>query len=137
MIAASLTLPFLLRDLQLPPEPSHQEEEDRARTAAAEAAIQAIERAQHGMGEGPGATPTSIPMQPSVYRQRIEGRAKVGKEAELVRKIDDIERRLRLVGLRAERAEFYRIARSRQLPDDIARKLVREVDLLESRFATA
>ncbi len=58
------------------------------------------------------------------------------KEAELARKIDDIERRLRLVGLRAERAEFYRIARGRQLSDEIARKLVREVDLLESRFST-
>ncbi len=140
LIAASMTLPFLLRDLQLPPEPSHQEEEDLARTAAAEAAIQAIERAQHDMGEGQSDadlySDAAVRIM-ALYRQRIEGRAKVGKEAELVRKIDDIERRLRLVGLRAERDEFYRIARSRQLPDDIARKLVREVDLLESRFATA
>ena len=71
----------------------------------------------------------------ALYRQRIEGRSKVGKEATLARKTDDIERRLRLVGLRAERAELFRIARHHQLSDEVARKLVREVDLLESRFA--
>ncbi|RZN35976.1 Na+/H+ antiporter [Bradyrhizobium sp. Leo121] len=140
LVAASMTLPFLLRDLELPPEPSHQAEEDRARIAAAEAAIRAIEQAQHDMGEGQIDadlyTDAGVRIM-ALYRQRIDGRSKVGQEAELAQKIDDVERRLRLVGLRAERAELYRIARSRQLSDEIARKLVREVDLLESRFPTA
>ncbi len=139
LVAASITLPFLLRDLELPPEPSHREEEDRARIAAAEAAIQAIQEAQHAMGEGQSDadlySDAGVRVM-AMYRQRIEGASKVGKEAELARKIDDIERRLRLVGLRAERAELYRVARGRQLSDDLARKLVREVDLLESRLAT-
>jgi hypothetical protein len=52
LVAASFSLPFLLKGLELPPEPSQQEEEDRARIAAAEAAIQAIEQAQHHMSEG-------------------------------------------------------------------------------------
>jgi CPA1 family monovalent cation:H+ antiporter len=69
-----------------------------------------------------------------IYRQRIEGRSKVGKEAELAKKNSDIERRLYLVGLRAERAEIYRIARRRGISDELARTLVREVDLLESRL---
>lgn len=139
LVAASTTLPFLLRDLELPPELSHREEEDRARIAAAEAAIQAIEQAQHDMGEGQSDadlyTDAGVRIM-GLYRERIEGRSKVGKEAALARRIDDIERRLRLVGLRAERAEFFRIARNHELSDEIARKLVREVDLLESRFAT-
>jgi hypothetical protein len=46
------------------------------------------------------------------------------------------KRKLRLAGLRAERAELYRIAQSRKLSDEMARKLVREVDLLEARFGT-
>ena len=140
LVAASVTLPFLLRDLKLPPEPSHREEEDRARIAAAEAAIQAIEQVQHDMGEGQSDadlySDAGVRIM-ALYRQRIEGRSKVGKEAELAQKIDDIERRLRLVGLRAERAELYRIARSRELSDELARKLVREVDLLESRLGMA
>jgi len=125
--------------LELPPEPSHQEEEDRARIAAAEAAIQAIGQAQHDMSEGQSDTDlytdASVRIM-AMYRQRIEGCSKVGMEAELAQKIHAIERRLVLVGLRAERAELYRIARSRNLSDELARKLVREVDLLESRVAT-
>jgi CPA1 family monovalent cation:H+ antiporter len=50
LIAASLSLPYLLKGLKLPPEPSQQEEEDRARVAAAQAAIQAIEQARRDMG---------------------------------------------------------------------------------------
>jgi len=137
LVAANLSLPYLLKNLELPPEPSHQEEEDRARIAAAEVAIQAVEQAQHDMGEGRSDadlyTDAGVRIM-ELYRQRIDGRSKTGKEALLARKIDEIERKLRLTGLRAERAEFYRMARARQLSDETARKLVREVDLLESRF---
>ena len=137
LVAASLSLPHLLRNLELPPEPSQQEEEDLARIAAAEVAIQAVEQAQHDMGEGRSDadlyTDAGVRIM-ELYRQRIDGRSKTGKEAVLARKIDEIERKLRLTGLRAERAEFYRMARARQLSDETARKLVREIDLLESRF---
>ncbi len=139
LIAASIGLPFLLSGLELPPEPSQQEEEDRARIAAAEAAIHAIEEAQHRMGEGRSDadlySDAGVRIM-ALYRQRIDGRSKTGKEASLARKIDDIERRLRLTGLRAERTEIYRIARARELSDETARRLVRELDLLEARFAT-
>ncbi|MET4278887.1 MULTISPECIES: Na+/H+ antiporter [unclassified Bradyrhizobium] len=139
LIAASLCLPHLLRGLQLPSESSYQEDEDRARIAAAEAAIQAVRRAQHDMGGGRSdadlyANAGARIME--LYRQRIDGRSKIGEERALARRLDDIERQLRLAALRAERAELYRIARSRRLSDEIARKLVREVDLLEARFAT-
>ena len=139
LVAASFGLPFLLKGLELPSEPSQQEEEDLARIAAAEAAIRAIEQAQHHMGEGRSDadlyTDAGVRIM-DLYRQRINGRSTTGKEASLVRKIDEIERRLRLTGLRAERTEIYRIARARRLADETARKLVRELDLLESRFAT-
>ena len=139
LVAASFSLPFLLKGLELPPEPSQQEEEDRARIAAAEAAIQAIEQAQHHMGEGRSDadlyTDAGVRIM-ELYRQRIDGRPTTGKEASLARKIDEIERRLRLTGLRAERTEIYRIARARRLSDETSRQLVRELDLLESRFAT-
>jgi monovalent cation/hydrogen antiporter len=129
----------VLQGLKLPPEPSQQEEEDRARVAAAEAAIQAIEQAQHDMGEGRGDTDLYADAGARImelYRQRIDGRSKTGEERALARRMDEIERKLRLAGLRAERTELYRIARSRKLSDETARKLVREIDLLEARFAT-
>jgi len=137
LIAASIGLPFLLHNLELPPEPSHQEEEDRVRIAASEAAIRAVEKAQHALGEGRSdadlyADAGSRIME--LYRQRIDGRSKTGEEGELVRKIDEIERRLRLAALRAEREEVYRQARSHKVNDDLTRKLVREIDLLDARF---
>jgi monovalent cation/hydrogen antiporter len=139
LVVASVSLPYLLKNLELPPEPSRQEQEDLARVAAAEVAIQAVEQAQHDMGEGRSDadlyTDAGVRIM-ELYRQRIDSRSKTGKEAALARKIDEIERKLRLAGLRAERTEFYRLARARQLSDETARKLVREVDLLESRFGT-
>jgi len=139
LLAASVSLPYLLRNLELPPEPSLQEEEDLARVAAAEVAIRAVEQAQHDMGEGRSdadlySDAGALIM--TIYRQRIDSRSKTGNEAALARKVDEIERKLWLVGLRAERAELYRMARARQLSDVTARKLVRELDLLESRFGT-
>ena len=139
LIAASLSLPYLLQGLKLPPEPSQQEEEDRARVAAAEAAIQAIEQAQHDMGEGRGDTDLYADAGARImelYRQRIDGRSKTGEERALARRMDEIERKLRLAGLRAERTELYRIARSHKLSDETARRLVREIDLLEARLGT-
>lgn len=140
LVAASVALPRLLNNLSLPPEPSNQEEEDGARTAAAEAAIRAIEQAQHKMGEGRADADLYIDAGARImelYRQRIDGRSKTGDERELARRIDDIERKLRLAGLQAERDEIYRKARSRKLSDDAARKLVREIDLLEARFGAS
>lgn len=137
LIAASIGLPFLLHNLELPPEPSHQEEEDRVRIAASEAAIKAIEKAQHSLGEGRSDADLYADAGARImelYRRRIDGRSKTGEEGELVRKIDENERRLRLAALRAEREEVYRQARSHRLTDELMRKLVREVDLLEARF---
>jgi CPA1 family monovalent cation:H+ antiporter len=137
LVAASLGLPFLLKGLNIPAEPGDLEGEDHARVAAAEAAILAIERALHGLGEGRSDADVYTEVGArlmELYRQRIEGRQKTGQEAALARQSDDIERQLWLAGLRAERDELYRIARHNAVSDETIRKLVREVDLQEARF---
>lgn len=140
LLAASIALPYLLKDLELPPEPSHEAEEDRVRNAAAEAAIKAIESTQHRMGKGRSDADLYADIGTRImefYRERIDGRSKTGDEADLVKAMDQIERELRLAGLRAEREEIYRYVRSKQISDDVGRRLVREVDLLEARFTPA
>lgn len=140
LLAASIALPRLLMNLELPPEPSHEAEEDRVRNAAAEAAIRAIERAQHRMSEGRSDADIYADVGGrimEIYRQRIDGRSKTGDEAELVKRMDLIERDLRLAGLRAERDAIYRFVRSNQISDDVGRRLVRDIDLLEARFLPA
>jgi CPA1 family monovalent cation:H+ antiporter len=62
---------------------------------------------------------------------------KTGDEADQVRTMEEVERRLRLAAIRAERDELYRLGRSRKISDEIQRKLVREVDLLEARYGSA
>jgi hypothetical protein len=120
-----------------PQEPSHQEAEDRTRIAAGEAAIRAIGRAQHDMGEGRRDADLYAEIGARLMetcRRRIDGRSKTGDEATQVRKGEAIERDLRLAALRAERDVAYQAARRRELDQETARKVVREIDLQEARL---
>ncbi len=137
LLAASLGLPRVLKGLELPPEPSRQADEDRARAAAAEAAIRAIEHARHALFQGGVDADLSTETAARVmelYRQRIESRTHGLEEAALNRRTEQIERQLRLAGVRAEREEIFRIGRDRQLDEDVTRRIVRELDLLEARY---
>ncbi|SFB05698.1 sodium/proton antiporter, CPA1 family (TC 2.A.36) [Rhizobium sp. NFR07] len=137
LIVASVGLPAVLKDLELPPQPDHHQQEDEARIAAAKAAIRMIDEMTNKMSEGRTDADRYSDVGTRLmefYRHRIEGHGKTGEDAETVRKLEEAERRLRLAALRAERDEYYRLGRKRQLPDDVARKLVREIDLMETRF---
>lgn len=67
------------------------------------------------------------------YRQRI---ARPGGDIAARRRgeSEDIERRLQLVGLRAERDEIQRLARSGEIEELVRRRLVRDLDLQEARY---
>ena len=69
-----------------------------------------------------------------LYRQRIDGRSQTGEAAEMLRKVDQIERTLRLSGLHAERDAIYKSTRARKIDDETSRKIVREIDLTETRL---
>jgi CPA1 family monovalent cation:H+ antiporter len=137
LVLASVGLPFLLKGLKLPPEPKAQAEEDEARLEGAKAAIVAIEQFQKAMGLGPRDTELYNDAGARVldfYRRRVENQSLHGEDAAHLRKIEEIERKLRLTGIRAERDAFYQLSRSRTLSDETMRKLVREADLVEARL---
>ncbi|WP_145134422.1 Na+/H+ antiporter [Roseomonas gilardii] len=139
LVVASLSLPPLLRRLRLPPQPSHEHEEDEARGAAARAAIRAIERVQHELAEGRDdadlfAEAASQAMEP--YHRSSDTRAQEPEEQERAQRRVAVERHLRLVGLRAERDELYHLRRARHIEDETLRRLVREIDLTEARYAS-
>jgi CPA1 family monovalent cation:H+ antiporter len=137
MVVASITLPSLLKSLTLPPEPSTDEAEDRARIAAAEAAIKAIERTQHHLAEGRSDADLYADAGARVmdlYRQRIAARQSASV-AMPTQAMQAIEQRLRLAALRAERDQILRLRRARELNEEGARKLMREIDFLEARFS--
>ena len=138
LVLATFALPRLLKNVELPPEPSHEQEEDRGRVAAASAALRAIEDASHAMAEGkpnPDLYSDIAGRIMETYRQRIETHTRTDEEdAALTRKMDDIERRLWLAALAAEREELRRLMRARQLDEVTAKKLFRDVDLQELRY---
>ncbi len=139
LVAASVALPVLLRGLELPPEPSHQAEEDRARALAAEAAMRAVERAQHGLADGRDDADVYADAGGRVmafYREQLDRSGRTGPDADRARAGSRAERELRLVALRAERATYRRLDRTGELPHDIAMRLARDVDLLETRLTT-
>jgi monovalent cation/hydrogen antiporter len=138
LVAASVVLPRLLRNMESAPEPTHEAELDRARVAAAEAAILALEavRQQSAGAEGDDAqvyaeTTTRII---ELYRRRIEGHIPQSENAHRIRKSEHIERQMRVTALRAERDALFAQARADAISDATSRQLVREIDLLEERF---
>lgn len=139
LLVASIGLPPLLKGLKLPPEPALQREEDHARHVAATKAIAAIEKAQHDLLQQTAAADVDIYTQAAarltaLYQRRLSGDAAADREAGQLRKADQAESALRLAALQAERAEIFNLARHFQISDETSRKLVRELDLMESRY---
>ncbi|RVT90492.1 Na+/H+ antiporter [Sphingomonas crocodyli] len=135
LLIASVGLPVLLRGLTMPAEPSKQADEDAARVAAAEAAIQAIERHQHELSEKLGDADRYAAAGARVmdlYRERIEG---LGTDrGEDIRLQERRFKEFRLVGLKAERAALTELIRTRRLGSATMQKLTRELDLSEARY---
>ena len=137
LLLASTVLPPLLRGLRLPPEPSHDAEEDTARAAARDDAVKAIEALQHRLVEG--REDASVVVEAGARAvARYEGLrmsdAELRQDAIRVRQVAAAERRLRLAGLEAERQALYRLRRSQAIDDVVLRRLVREIDLVEVRL---
>jgi len=137
LVAASIGLPLLLNGLDMPPEPSRQAEEDRARIAAAEAAIAEIERVQHDLAEGRPDADIYVTAAARImdrYRARIDVGSRADEEVALARQVEAIEPRLVIAALKAERFTVFKLLRGRKIGSETARKLVRELDLMEARY---
>lgn len=141
LVAASIGLPMVLKGLKLPPESRHTKNEDSVRITAAKRAIRAVEQVQHDKG---GTTGPDMHLYADaaarimdLYRRRIDGQSKTVEEAEEAQRMERIERELRLAALRAEREEIYSAGRARKLSDDVVRKMVKDIDLLEARLLSS
>jgi CPA1 family monovalent cation:H+ antiporter len=137
LVVASVGLPRILRGLEVPAGNAEQLEEDRARHDAAAAAIAAIEKSQylhaHDVADADIYSQAATRVI-ALYQRRLLDDVAGEREAGQLRKADQAERLLRLAGLEAERETIFRLARHSHLSDEISRKLVREIDLIESRY---
>jgi CPA1 family monovalent cation:H+ antiporter len=137
LLLASVALPPLLRGLEVPAETSAEQEEDLARHAAIEAAVEAVERAGRERPADADAElhANACGMVVNLYRNRLRniqlGEGSGGPDVHAARRA---ERDYRLTALRAERDTILRLGRRHEISDEIARKLLREIDLVEARY---
>lgn len=136
LVLASIGLPRILKGLEIPEEPADQREEDLARHEAASAAVAAIERAQNAMLGRPDAEIYTHAASHviALYQRRLDRQGSTDGESQQLKQADQAERTLRLAALRAEREAVFNLARYARISDATARKLVREIDLIESRY---
>ena len=102
----------------------------------AAAAIAALEKAGHGGdADAPDADMRAAAADYviGIYQHRLGGLAQ-GTDPEWVRGADQAERAMRLAALQAERGTILRLARLTHISDETARKLMREIDLVEARY---
>ncbi|RYG59754.1 MAG: Na+/H+ antiporter [Alphaproteobacteria bacterium] len=136
LLMATLVLPYLARNLHLPAQPVQGNDENIARAATATAAIHAVERALHLYTTGRTDADLYAGAAARVmgrYRSRLEESLKTGEEREYTKQVNAIERKLRGVALQAERDELVSLGRKRHITDDLMRRLLQELDLIEAR----
>jgi CPA1 family monovalent cation:H+ antiporter len=136
LVLASVALPRVLEGLELPGEPAEEAEEDLARREATVAAIAAVEKASRERG---GDQPqddmsaSAVDQVLGLYQHRL-GNLGSTTDASKVREADQAERELRLAALKAERDAILRLTRQATISDATARKMLREIDLVEARY---
>jgi len=139
LVLASVALPHTLRGLVLPADPRQPGAENKARTAAAEAAVHGVLQAVESLPRRPEQRVlyehASLRIAAN-YRQRLDQYADDDAAFLAPGTMDAIERELRIAGLRAEREELLSSAGSHGVKDIVVRKLVREVDLQEARYTS-
>ena len=137
LLLGSVALPRLLQGLTLPAEDAPDLEAERARHAGAVAAVAAVERAQHALPAAqadPDLYASAAVRVMALYQERLRRGSAGVIDASDLRRADAAERALRLAGVEAERECIYRLARQRTISDEVARRLVRDLDLMEARY---
>jgi len=139
LLAASIVLPRVLQGLEIAPETEVQRKEDLANEAARQAALRSIEKSLHEYTrdkthDDPQVYTDVAARVMESYQLRSAGGLQPEVDASLVRKQESIEREIRLAALSASRDELYRLARHRHIPDELAREMVRKLDLQEARL---
>ena len=135
LLLATLALPHALRGLARPTSADMAQAERSVRTAAARAAVEALSAALRTP-----ASPCDTKRRAeaataliALYRQRI-GRLGGGTPKRPRVLVDDLERELRLLAVRAERAALPRPGHGLDLDEAALRVIVRELDFQEARF---
>ncbi|WP_425928786.1 Na+/H+ antiporter [Pseudomonas sp. NyZ201] len=140
LVAACIALPLLLRGVEKSPDDALQQEADETWRRTAVAAIHALEAeetAEPGAAQDASQAALAAELKARLmaeYRQQLDAYNDSAEARSLAEQMDQLERRLRLRALRAQRLELYRMHRHHEVGDDVVRKVLGELDMSEANL---
>lgn len=140
LISACIALPFLLRGVDKSADDALQQEMQQAWKLTAEAAIHALEAEEVvEAGTAPDAAQAAMATElkgrlMAEYREELESYNDTVETRALALQMDQLERRLRLKALRAQRLELYNLHRKHMVGDEVVRKVLGELDMSEANL---
>ncbi|MGA3679460.1 Na+/H+ antiporter [Pseudomonas graminis] len=143
LVSASIGLPVLLRGQVSEPDMRMKREVRDAWKRTAQAAIQTLENeAIPAATDSPDAAQAVLAMEVkarimSEYRQRLDIFNDTAEAQALAFQMDQLEKRMRLNALRAQRLKLYDLHRHHQIGDDVLRMVLAELDLNEANLGLA
>lgn len=141
LVAACIALPLLLRCIEKSPDEKHHNEVREAWKKTAVAAIRALE-VEEPDGTAPAdaaqaALATELKARlMSEYRHQLEVFNDSAEAQALALQMDQLERKLRLKALRAQRLELYSLSRHHRIGDDVLREVLGELDMSEANLGS-
>ncbi|MCA3860852.1 MAG: Na+/H+ antiporter, partial [Burkholderia sp.] len=141
LIVAVIGLPLLLRGVRSTRNPLG-DEERAARSAAAQAAIRAIDSSHDAISadldESGAARCADISARVmDQYRRRLSALAEDGPTPRAeAKQTETMELQMRIAAVRAERSALYRLRSDSKISDETLTKLIREIDLSETALST-
>ncbi|SDV03086.1 Na+/H+ antiporter [Pseudomonas mucidolens] len=139
LVAACIALPLLLRGIEKSPDDKRHAEVRDAWRKTAEAAIHALEiedpadAAPQEAAQAALATELKARLM-AEYRHQLEVFNDSAEAQALALQMDQLERKLRLKALRAQRLELYNLSRQRQIGDDVLREVLADLDMSEANL---
>ncbi|UVL30640.1 Na+/H+ antiporter [Pseudomonas donghuensis] len=140
LVAACIALPLLLRGVTKSPGDALRQEAQDAWRRTAEAAIHALEAEDLSEAGTPlDASQAALAAELKArlmaeYRHQLDTFNDSAEAQALAAQMDQLERRLRLRALRAQRLELYNLHRQHQIGDDVVRQVLGELDMSEANL---
>ena len=141
LIVACIALPLLLRGIPKSQDDAMRAEVREAWRRTAEAAIHALEVEEVVDPQKQDAAQAALAAElkariMSEYRHQLEVFNDSAEAQALASQMDQLESRLRLKALRAQRLELYSLRRHHEIGDDVLSEVLRDLDLSEANLGT-
>ncbi|QKZ06334.1 Na+/H+ antiporter [Pseudomonas eucalypticola] len=141
LLAACIALPLLLRGVERSSDEALRKEVREVWRRTAEAAIRALEAEEVSEPAAPPADAAQAALAAELkaqimaeYRHQLDTYNDSAEAQVQAQQLDQLERRLRIRGLRAQRLELYDLRRHHHIGDEVLREILSELDLNEANL---